>query len=75
MPTLKKLKTLAELEEFRLKYLSRKGQIQQMLSQVGKCPADIKPQAGQLANKIKKEVTEAFEQLKQQLLQSKTADR
>jgi phenylalanyl-tRNA synthetase alpha chain len=68
---LKKLKNLSELEEFRLKYLSRKGQIQEMLSQVGKCPPDIKPQAGQIANKIKKEVTEAFELLKQQLLQSK----
>jgi phenylalanyl-tRNA synthetase alpha chain len=68
---LKKLKNLSELEEFRLKYLSRKGQIQEMLSQVGKCPPDIKPQAGQIANKIKKEVTEAFELLKQQILQSK----
>ncbi len=68
---LKQLKNLSELEEFRLKYLSRKGQIQEMLSQVGKCPSDIKPQAGQIANKIKKEVTEAFELLKQQLLQSK----
>jgi phenylalanyl-tRNA synthetase alpha chain len=68
---LKQLKNLSELEEFRLKYLSRKGRIQEMLSQVGKCPSDIKPQAGQIANKIKKEVTEAFELLKQQLLQSK----
>jgi phenylalanyl-tRNA synthetase alpha chain len=68
---LKKVGNAAQLEEFRIKFLSRKGQIQEMLSQVGKCPADIKPQAGQVANKIKKEVTEAFELLKQQLLQSK----
>jgi phenylalanyl-tRNA synthetase alpha chain len=71
LEALKKVKDLSGLEDFRLKFLSRKGLIQQMLSQVGKCPADIKPQAGQIANKIKKEVTEAFENLKQQLLQSK----
>jgi phenylalanyl-tRNA synthetase alpha chain len=68
---LKKVGNAAQLEEFRIKFLSRKGQIQEMLSRVGKCPPDIKPQAGQIANKIKKEVTEAFELLKQQLLQSK----
>jgi phenylalanyl-tRNA synthetase alpha chain len=71
LEALKKVKDLSALEDFRLKYLSRKGALQQMLSRVGKCPADIKPQAGQIANRIKKEVTEAFESLKQQLLQSK----
>lgn len=67
---LKKVNDLASLEEFRIKYLSRKGQIIQMLSQIGKLPSEQKPQAGQLANKIKKEVTKAFEQLKSSLLQS-----
>jgi len=67
---LKKVTDLAALEEFRIKYLSRKGQIIQMLSQIGKLPPEEKPQAGRLANKIKKEVTEAFEQLKSTLLQS-----
>ena len=68
---LKKVTDLSTLEEFRIKYLSRKGQITQMLSQIGKLPSEQKPQAGQLANKIKKEVTKAFEQLKSVLLQSK----
>jgi phenylalanyl-tRNA synthetase alpha chain len=68
---LKRITDLAKLEEFRIKYLGRKGQITQMLSQVGKFPAEQKPRAGQLANKIKKEVTEAFEQLKTLLLKAK----
>ena len=67
---LKKVTDLKALEDFRIKYLGRKGQIIQMLSQIGKLPAEQKPQAGQLANKIKKDVTEAFEQLKKTLLES-----
>jgi len=70
---LKKVTDLRTLEEFRIKYLSRKGQIIQMLSQIGKLPPEKKPQAGQLANKIKKEVTKAFEELKSTLLQSQQA--
>lgn len=67
---LKKVTDLRTLEEFRIKYLGRKGQIIRMLSQIGKLPPEQKPQAGQLANKIKKEVTKAFEELKSTLLQS-----
>ena len=67
---LKKVTDLAALEEFRIKYLSRKGQIIQMLSQIGKMSPEEKPQAGQFANKIKKEVPKAFEQLKSTLVQS-----
>jgi len=67
---LKKVKDSASLEEFRIKYLARKGQIIQMLSQIGQFPPKQKPAAGQLANKIKNEVTEAFQQLKNALSQS-----
>jgi len=67
---LEKVTDLTTLEEFRIKYLGRKGRIVQMLSQIGKLPPEQKPLAGQLANKIKKEVTKAFEQLKSVLLQS-----
>ena len=67
---LKKVTDLSALEEFRIKYLGRKGRITQMLSQIGKLPREQKPQAGQLANKIKNEVTSAFEQRKNTLSQS-----
>ena len=66
---LKKVTDPAALEEFRIKYLGRKGQITQMLGQIGQFPADQRRQAGQVANKIKKEVGGAFEQLKNNLLQ------
>jgi phenylalanyl-tRNA synthetase alpha chain len=67
---LKKVTDLSTLEQFRIKYLSRKGQIIQMLSQIGKLSSEEKPKAGQLANKVKNEVSEAFEKLKSNLLQS-----
>ena len=69
---LKKVNDMASLEEFRIKYLSRKGQIIQLLSQIGKLPPEEKPQAGQLANKIKKEVTSAFDKLKSSLQSQQT---
>ncbi len=65
---LQKVTDLAALEEFRIKYLGRKGQVTQLLSQIGKLPPEQKPQAGQLANKVKNEVAKAFEQSKENLL-------
>ena len=67
---LKKVSELEALEQFRIKYLSRKGRITQMLGEIGKLPRDLKPEAGQLANKVKNEVTQAFEQLKNSLIKS-----
>jgi phenylalanyl-tRNA synthetase alpha chain len=65
---LQKVADLAALEEFRIKYLGRKGQITQMLSRIGNFPPEQKPKAGQLANKIKKDVSGAFEEKKKVLL-------
>jgi phenylalanyl-tRNA synthetase alpha chain len=39
-----------------------------MLTQIGKVPAEQRPAAGQLANKIKNEVGAAFEQFKEKIL-------
>ena len=64
---LKKVVDLSVLEEFRIKYLGRKGRVTQLLSQIGKLPAEQKPKAGQLANRIRDDVTRAFEELKSML--------
>jgi len=64
---LKSVKDSASLEQFRIKYLGRKGLILQMLTQIGKVVAEQRPSAGQLANKIKNEVSTAFEQLKEKI--------
>jgi phenylalanyl-tRNA synthetase alpha chain len=65
---LEKATDLKQLEDFRIKYLGRKGLITDMLSRIGNLSADVKPQAGQLANKIKKEIAGAFERAKKTLL-------
>ena len=70
LTALRKVTDAAALEDFRIKYLGRKGQITQMLGQIGQLTLEQKPRAGQLANKIKKEVAEAFDRLKNTLLQS-----
>jgi phenylalanyl-tRNA synthetase alpha chain len=73
---LNEIKDEAALEQFRIKYLGRKGQITRMLTQIGSFTPEQRPKAGQLVNKIKKEVTEAFEQLKKSIseLQCKTGE-
>jgi len=68
---LKKITSPETLEQFRLQYLSRKGEVTQLLSKIGQAPAELKPKAGALANKIKNEVTQAFEALQQQFAAAK----
>jgi len=67
---LKKITNTSALENFRIKYLGRKGQITQMIGQIGRLPTEQKKVAGRLANKIKKDVTKEFQQLKKSLSQS-----
>ena len=71
---LDELKAVADagaLEEYRIKYLGRKGLVTQLLSRIGQLPREDKPKAGQLANQAKKEVTAAFEQRKADIEASK----
>ncbi|AQT69054.1 Phenylalanine--tRNA ligase alpha subunit [Anaerohalosphaera lusitana] len=64
---LKNISNSEELEQFRIKYLGRKGDITGMLSQIGKLAPEQRKEGGQLANKIKKEITASFEELKKTL--------
>jgi len=71
---LKRVASLDQMEQFRVKYLSRKGEITGLLGELGKLPKELKPQAGQLANQIKNQVKSAFDELKCRLeQQSSTA--
>ena len=66
---------LKALEDFRIKYLGRKGRIMQLLSEVGRLPPEEKPRGGQLANKARNEVTAAFEERKKSLEDSQKQKR
>jgi phenylalanyl-tRNA synthetase alpha chain len=70
---LKEVTDPEQLEQFRIEYLGRKGRVTQMLSQIGEFSKEQRAAAGQLANKIKKDVTGAFEQLKQKLTEAQKA--
>lgn len=69
LEALKKVFDPETLEQFRIKYLARKGKITEMLGRISEFSKEEKPKAGQLANKVKKEVTSAFEHLKGKLTQ------
>lgn len=50
----------AELEEFRVKYLGRKGLFSGLMKQLGQVDPGDRPRLGQLANAVKAEIESAF---------------
>ncbi len=74
LAALEKIGSRAELEPFRVKYLGRKGGlIAGLMRQLGQVPREDRPRLGQLANTIKKEVQERFEEKKEALLAAPAA--
>lgn len=67
LAALREIKSEEALEEFRIAYLGRKGRVTNMLSQIGKLPPEQRRDGGQLANRIKTEVTAIYEALKEKL--------
>lgn len=69
---LEKLQTIStaeEIESFRLAYLSRQGEIAELMKQLKTCSVDEKRELGPALQKLKKEVTAAFEQKSKDLHQ------
>ncbi|MDP2918543.1 MAG: phenylalanine--tRNA ligase subunit alpha [bacterium] len=54
------VKTKADLEIFRVKYLGRKGELSVVIKKIKDLPKKEKPIAGCLANRIKRDLEEAF---------------
>lgn len=71
---LAEVKTVQQLEDWRVRYLGRKGLVQQMLSQLGSIEPSARKDAGRIANEIKNQLTAAFEALKSRLEASGTQD-
>ena len=53
---------LDKLEELRVQYLGKKGELTAVLKQMGKLSAEERPVMGQLANQIREELTSAIEE-------------
>ncbi len=74
--------TLAELEELRIQYLGKKGELTAVMKGMGKLSPEERPVAGQLANEARGEIEAALETKKAELekqaadakIQSETID-
>ncbi|MCC8192126.1 MAG: phenylalanine--tRNA ligase subunit alpha [Ruminococcus sp.] len=70
------------LEEIRVKYLGKKGEITAILKQMGKLSPEERPKIGQLANKVRSDIEEAITQaqgsikakMREQSLKNETVD-
>lgn len=79
---LKHISDIRELEEFRVRYLGKKGEITAILKQMGKLSAEERPVMGQLANKVRSDIEAALNArvselkaaLEQQRIKSETID-
>lgn len=58
---------LKNLEELRVKYLGKKGEITSLKKNISKLPNEEKPMAGKLINEISKEVEEKLEKRKEEI--------
>jgi phenylalanyl-tRNA synthetase alpha chain len=63
------------LEQVRVRYLGRKGELAQLFKELGKVPAEDRPKVGQMLNETKTEleglIFEAENRLREQLLQQR----
>ncbi len=61
---LQDLRDEGQLEEFRIRFLGRKGSFSTIMRQLGNVPAEERPRFGQMANNIKAEIEKLFEEKK-----------
>ena len=59
--------TLAALEELRLQFLGKKGEVTALLKQMGKLSPEERPVMGQLANEVRSDIEEMLAERKQEL--------
>lgn len=69
-----KAETAAHVEEFRIKYLSKKGVLSALMEEFRNVPADQKRELGQKLNQLKNFVSERYNQLKENASASNTID-
>ena len=66
---------LAALDGVRVTYLGKKGEITEQLKNLGKLPAEERPQAGQAINRVKLQIQELLEARKTELSNQQIADK
>jgi phenylalanyl-tRNA synthetase alpha chain len=58
---------LAQLDQWRVKYLGKKSELAEIFTVIGKLPADERPLAGKRANEVKTALEKAFEERAEEL--------
>ncbi|HHT9125715.1 MAG TPA: phenylalanine--tRNA ligase subunit alpha [Candidatus Brocadiia bacterium] len=69
---LKKAQSVEKAEQIRVKYLGRKGLVNELIGKIPTLPLDQRASFGQLANKVKNELQQSFSEAIQQLSAVKT---
>ncbi len=59
--------TLADIEELRVKYLGKKGEVSLVLKQLGQLSSEERPIIGQLANEVRADIENAIKDAKNRL--------
>ena len=67
LAALQEASTPAALEDVRLRYLSKKGEVTSVLKMMGKLSAEERPIIGQLANNVRAEIEEKLEEKMSQI--------
>ena len=69
-----KVDSISKVEEFRLKYLSKKGILSSLMEEFREVPVEQKKELGQKLNQLKSFITERYNQLKDNLSNISTLD-
>ncbi|MBE6854920.1 MAG: phenylalanine--tRNA ligase subunit alpha [Ruminococcus sp.] len=67
--------SLAELEELRIRFLGKKGELTAVLKQMGKLSAEERPVIGQLANQVRSDIETALSERTAQLKSAAQAEK
>ena len=65
------IKDLEALEKFRVAYLGKKGALTSLLKRLGELSSAERPEAGQVLNRLKKELTTRFEEARERVFSRK----
>jgi phenylalanyl-tRNA synthetase alpha chain len=66
-------KTLASLEEIRIKYLSKNGSVTQLFEELKSIPKEAKPAIGKILNEVRTSITDQFEKLKTEIQKTESS--
>ncbi len=69
---LDEVSTPSDLEDWRVTFLARKGELAGLIAQLGAIPADQRRDAGQAVNRVKESLQTAYEQRNEALAMSRT---